>query len=780
MISFLAAILLATNADRIAGARSALEDGLPGVAISKLEGVPTGKRDAEFAVLLARAYVEGGHPSSAVDLLKLDPSRHGRDFWLAQAFAALGRPKEALDCYRSEKKTPAFPAEAVLGEAAMLRSLGRPDEAILALETMKHWPDAHLLCLAQFEEVEALLDLGRAVPAHTVLDTVVSGDSKDVARREFLTARALAMQGDDAGAIRLFDALAPVDEHMAVFSVEGQAEAMVRAGQIPAAEALIEGFLSKNSDIDGLEILFALLDRLYAGQTSTDPTELKRWAGEGSPSARRHLAAFYLAKFEARSGRDDRAERLLERAVEEGKNFPGRTLAVLELARLRLKQGRGGEALAFLPPLSVSPDADFLRGLALVLLGRQVEATQAFLSASASQALAEPALFNAAACEQGSQKNEAFQLFKKCFPESEHLDFLRLQEALLLSKASDPKAESLLAELASSRKNSIASAAVLALAEWKFQHGDLAGSRGELRRVSTMEGSDTARADALAIFLADDGAGAEEAIGLAEKFLLAHPGSPSECEVRMKLGELLYRKGDFAGARIQMESLARKWPGSAQELPALFLAAQAAARLQTQTSANDALALYEEVAVSSSPLALRARLDQAILKNIVGKPNEGLVILDRILTSSPDAEMRAAALMEKGKILLGSHDAGAGEAAIAVWKSLAADKALSPVWRNQALVRVGAAHEKFGNMDEAIATYYDVLKAGQSGPPEFFWFYKAGFGAARLLESAKRWDQAIRTYELIAAVNGPRREDAMARINKIRLENFLWEDKSSN
>ncbi|MEI6279328.1 MAG: tetratricopeptide repeat protein [Verrucomicrobiae bacterium] len=773
-------LLAATTSGQTPSARSALEDGLPGVAIRKLENVPPDKRDAESVLLLARAYVEDGHPSGAVELLKSKSGVPGKDFWLAQAFAALGQPDDALAGYRAAKKDPAFSNEAVLGEAGMLRSLGRPDDAIHVLKGTEDWPDPRLRLLAQFEEAEALLALGRSQEARAALNAMTPGDKPDVSRRDFLTARALAMSGDDAGAIRLFDALDPVDARMAVSAVIGQAEALTRTGHAPAAETLIEDFLSRNSDVAGMEILFALLDRNYTLQTSPSPAELKRWASDESSSARRQLAAFYLAKFESRLGREDRAEQLLGRAAEGAGENPNARMAAVDLAKIRLKQGRAADALALLPPLSASPDADFLRGLALAGLNQHEQAVRAFLSASSSGSLAESALFNASVCELGSHKQGAFELFKTRFPQSAKLDSLRLQEALLLAKARDPQAEYHLRGLAAREDSPIAGAAALALAEWKFQQHDVPGSRGELRRVSTLAGADPARADALAVFLADDGGAAEEAVKAAGKFLVAHPNSPPEPEVRMKLGEILYRKGDFAGARIQLESLAEKFPGSPQEFPALFLAAQAAARLQTQTSENDAMALYEEVAASNCPLALRARLEQAILKNILGKPNEGIVILDRILASNPDPEMRAAALMEKGKTLLGSTETGAGNAAVETWKSLAEDKSLSPAWRNQALVRIGAAYEKFGETDAAVASYYDVLKDGQTGPPEFFWFYKAGFSAARLLESVKRWDQAIRVYELIAAVSGPRGEEAAARINKIRLENFLWEDKPSN
>lgn len=775
MTPLLAFVLAAATADP--SARAALEDGLPGVAIRKLESVVPGKRDAESVLLLARAYVEGARPERAVEILK-PRSGAGRDFWLGQAFAALGRTDEALAAYRASKKDPALSAASRLGEAAALRRLGRPDDALAALASQPDWPTGHLRCLAELEKAEALIDAARPADARAVLDAIPQDESSgraDIARREFLAARSLAMSGDDAGAIRLFDALSPPDAHIAVASVLGQAEALVRTGQAPTAETLLEDFISKNPDVAGLDRLFVILDGIYSAQPSPSNSELKRWSGDERATSRRRLAEYYFAKMELRSGRQDRAERLLERAAEGDDRSPGTHMAELELGSIRIRQGRHAEALAILPRLAASPDADFLRGLALAGLGRAEEAVGAFYSASEDATLAEAALYNAAVCELGTPRRDAAGILAKRFPQSPKLELLGLQEAYLLARNGDPKAADRLAGLAASN-GPVAADAALALAEWKFERGDAEGARGELRRVSTMPGADAARADALAVFLADDGASGDEALAAAKKFLGTHPGSAPDPEVRMKLGEILFRRGDFAGARLALESLAGKYPGSPQEIPALFLAAQSAARLQSESSASDAILLYESVAVSGHPLALRARLEQAILKNILGKPAESLVILDRILTSNPDPETRAAVIIEKGKTQLGLPDPGASAAAIATWKSLAADKSLPPAWRNQAMVRIGAAQEKSGDPDAAIATYYDVIKSARTGPPEFFWFYKAGFNAARLFEAAKSWEQAIRVYELIAAVKGPRAEEALSRINKIRLENFLWED----
>ena len=77
----------------------------------------------------------------------------------------------------------------------------------------------------------------------------------------------------------------------------------------------------------------------------------------------------------------------------------------------------------------------------------------------------------------------------------------------------------------------------------------------------------------------------------------------------------------------------------------------------------------------------------------------------------------------------------------------------------------------------ALATFYRILEFNPSPdrPPEFFWFYKAGFNAARLLEEQQKWEAAAAIYEKLVAANGPRSEEANARLGQLRLEHFLWQ-----
>jgi tetratricopeptide (TPR) repeat protein len=353
---------------------------------------------------------------------------------------------------------------------------------------------------------------------------------------------------------------------------------------------------------------------------------------------------------------------------------------------------------------------------------------------------------------------------------------LKLQEAFAQVRSGNPEAAEALESLTNSKDSPTALKARLALAELKYQQLDIAGSRLELEKISTQ--SDLPRPAALRVFLRDTGEpeSEEATIEEARSFLQSHPNSESEPEVRLKLGELLYRKGDFAAARVELEALARNFPDNTNVTPALFLAAKSAARIPTSSAPDESMLLFEEVASVPGPLAHRARLEQAGIQSAVGKANESNVILDKILATDPTPDMKASALMEKGKNLytLGDTDPSAYKAAIEVWKQIAMENS-DPDWRNQALARIGTAQEKTGDLNAALASYYEVFKPAAGEPVEFFWFYKAGFAAAMILESRKDWPEAIRVYELMASMEGPRSLEAKNRIQQIRLENFIWD-----
>ena len=100
---------------------------------------------------------------------------------------------------------------------------------------------------------------------------------------------------------------------------------------------------------------------------------------------------------------------------------------------------------------------------------------------------------------------------------------------------------------------------------------------------------------------------------------------------------------------------------------------------------------------------------------------------------------------------------------------------MSAVWRNQALYKKAKALEQLGRQEEALATFYDVLNAPAPAEHEYFWFYKAGFDAARTYEKQENWKSAIGIYEKMVKLEGPRTAEAQGRLRQVRLEHFIWD-----
>jgi tetratricopeptide (TPR) repeat protein len=107
---------------------------------------------------------------------------------------------------------------------------------------------------------------------------------------------------------------------------------------------------------------------------------------------------------------------------------------------------------------------------------------------------------------------------------------------------------------------------------------------------------------------------------------------------------------------------------------------------------------------------------------------------------------------------------------------LASAKDVPVHWQNQALFKKGLCLEKRKERTAALETFYRVLENEKAAEKrrELFWFYKAGFNAARLLEDESKWESAAAIYDKLAAAGGSRSEEAKERLNRLRLEHFLW------
>ncbi len=770
---------------RIVEARRALEDGLPQVAIynlSQTSGREFARGEQATAdLLLARALFAAGRFGESATLLKKSGAA-GSDarFWLAEANAALNKPAEALPLYESLSQDERYSSQAAVGAARMLCALGRASEAAEVLSgLLKKSPatsgDAAL------ELAQIRLDAKDHAGAMSSLSSAEGLSPEQQQQAIYLTARALLASGQAAEAERKLKEIKDPPARLAASVAVTLAECRLQQQDAGDAERIMEGFIEENSRLPGLPDAFEALDRIYAHGGAASSAELRRWTADSRNGQRAALALFYLARNEARASKAEKSRQFFTDFLAQ---YPSHFLANearAELSASQIAVSQPQEALRTAKEGTGFRNS-FVRGQAEAALGQFKQAANSFLQAAGAPELEMAALENAAVCALLSGTSEsANPAMRRLLTRPDFhsvVERIRFLEAMREASDRSPTSADLLHKIADS-DSSYAQRARLALAELADIQSEVEEARASLRRISSDDSATKERTEYLAIFVADDGNRESEAeiIKLAENFMNTYPSSRFEPQVRMKWGEILYRRGDYLNARGQFSALAERFPDSPLAEKAIFLSAQAMARSLNPSEMEEAIEVFEQVVKSGGPLSLKARLAQASLLNALKRPKEALGVLDKILDSNPDPNLRYAVIVEKGDTFFaqGAEDPDNYKAAIAAWRQISSDAKAPKVWSHQALAKMGAAYEKLGNTDAALDCYYGVFSEGQKGGPEFFWFYRAGFDAGRLLESQRLWKEAIAVYEKIGSVDGPRAEEARERVNRLRLENFIWD-----
>lgn len=363
---------------------------------------------------------------------------------------------------------------------------------------------------------------------------------------------------------------------------------------------------------------------------------------------------------------------------------------------------------------------------------------------------------------------------------------MRLEQALTQAEKGDKgAARSFQQFIHDFPKNPRVSEAWVGLAELSFHSSPphLEEARKNLAHAANANPTAAAkeRADYLRIWIEEASGGNEaQVIELAKKFLEQHEAEPFAPEVRMKLAELYYRRQDFANAQTQFEIIAKQHPGDSLAERALFFAAESAMSSMGEHALDRAIVLFDQVVQGNGELRWAARNEQAVIERKLGKPKDALALYDEVLKSNAGAAEKREALCGKGDIFLemSATDPANYQRAIEIYDRLASDKEAPIHWRNQALFKKGLCLEKNNDRAGALAAFYKILEDDTSSEQrrELFWFYKAGFNAARLLEEDSKWESAAAIYDKLVASGGTRSEEAKARLNNLRLEHFLWTD----
>lgn len=787
-------------------AKSAVSERLPQVSAALLrtqiqqEQDPVRRR--ELTRRLVALLVSGGRFDEAVAVATTadatqDPSLA---YWKAVALTGTGEYSAAGETLSkliaSKAAVPGISADRIaLLRARVLRGSGDSEGALRALSEVS--PDSSLAEDVLLEKGADLLALGRTEECLALIQTSAFASDEGKASAAYLKALASWRAGNVSEARKLFAAVPPATSWMASASTLGAALCLGTSKKEAQGIAAIEKYLEGVDESPLLGEHFLLLERFQGALPQADTTSLRKWAADYTHPVRAKYAAYYLAKSELRLGHAKAGERLLEEFILKYPDDPLSDQARLIAASGKLSAGKYPEVLVLAAdrptaPSSMRAKLAYVKGLALASSRRNPEAVDAFKEAAVlDSSLASDSLFNQAVLVastgrgslDASENAHAIAAMNAGKPSEE----MKFQIALDLARRGESSGAALLGEVAdNSADPAIKSRARLAAAELNMKSGKGEAADTDLAKAVRENSGEPEREEYLAVFLKDTGrkADAVSVIRVAREFLKAHPESHFVPEVRLKLAESLLSSGDVQGARVEFEELAASSGGTDLGRRALFLAAHSASRSMDPASIDDSLMLLERVAGSAGndQLAWQARLQEGALKNAQNLPVEALAIYDKILSSGgengPDAEIRAAALMASAdtRHQLGATDPEQEREAVKAWRQLAADPSLPLRWRNQALCKSGLVLEKLGEGDPALAAYYEAFKNPRESDPEQRWHDKAAFEAARLLVTRKQWNDAATLYGQIISEGGTRAGEARARLSKLKLENFLWEN----
>jgi len=812
-ISFLTGIVCGvsplTRADvssEIAQASAPTAEGVPEVAVVRLQSLLNKNlTEAERRAVvekLAQAQMAANRPEDTLVLLA-DPGLRDLPwarFWRAQALATDQRWTEALPLYEElTNETSPFQKAAIFGCGETLRALGKRSEALAKFLVLVH--DKEWATRAQLRAAELCIQSGDATEARRLLEQMQPNSIPERRERRVLRGRLELILHRPERAIGMFQAILkrPVGTPHSILlaALFGIAEAHLQLKTPEIGDDVLERFIDQHHADRDLPLVFAKLDELYRAERKPSRNELERWVRRPE-QPRRTIARWYLARLEIRAGRRERARELFADLRRTASNSSATAPALLEFAEFEIDDRHFDEALAILDdarPLHPDPSLlsriDFVSAQAHYLARRFDTATAAFEQiAHRDSPWVNAALFNASSGWLQLGNHARFvadynELEQKGGNEQSRAD-LRLEEGLIQAAKHDKKAAASLERFIHDfPKNRRVSEAWVALAELAFHsspprmeeaHQDLNHVAESMPTAAAAE-----RADYLRIWV-EEAAGTDESkvIELAKRFIEQHGQSPFAPEVRMKLAELYYRRQDFANAQTQFEIIAQQNPNDALAEKALFFAAQSAMSSMGEHTLDRALVLFDQVVQKNGTMRWAARNEEAVIERKLGKPNDALTLYDEVLKSDADASEKREALCGKGDIFFeaGATDPTNYQRAIEAYEQLAADKEGSIHWRNQALFKKGLCLEKKADRAGALATFYKILE-DESRPGErreLFWYYKAGFNAARLLEEDSKWESAVAIYDKLVAAGGNRSEEAKARLNNIRLEHFLWTD----
>ena len=140
--------------------------------------------------------------------------------------------------------------------------------------------------------------------------------------------------------------------------------------------------------------------------------------------------------------------------------------------------------------------------------------------------------------------------------------------------------------------------------------------------------------------------------------------------------------------------------------------------------------------------------------------------------------MRRQVLCARGEILVAQNASpNAVAEGLASFDQVANDPKMPASWRQEAMVLKGTSLEQLKRADEALEVWYSVLnEPPATAADDDYWFHRAGEKALRMLDTRRKYQEAVSIAGKMARAPGPRGLAAAELVNQLALKYGIWLD----
>lgn len=811
---------------RYQAALATLKKGLYGQCVSHLEKAleEKGRTENEKAVLnalLGETLVRQGKPAEALVVMKNLPNGVLSPYWQGLALLKLGRFSASVPYFGEigmNDTEYAIPSREALAVAAR----GMNDAALLnlSLDDLIDAGEGATAVQAMLAKAEWLLGNSRTEEAEGLIKRVLSAcEGKSEWKRiglfaELLKARLQAQQGEFSQAAELCKEIAVRQgtptlirdlarlEQSSVYELrektrQGSEDLQDDDETDGQSEEVLLHLIAGTPDSPLLPEAFRRLSARNAFEMPLNRAKLIEWS-KGSETMRTSLALLFLAKSYKERGELGEALACVHLCAAEFAESKATQELIQEGVTWLLDEGRDEEAEELLKQVNPpTPRSLCEKGILAWRNGKKEESLRAFKAAlsisdeTAYRTLAENVCIAALAVNEKTTVDEIIEneakhpavhaalLYEKArymasvhdedaldalrnveelYPDSPEAELSRMEQArLLLDKDSSLAASKLEAISADKTKN------------WAWQE--------QLRLISLkIETAERMR---------DIGEAWHKPEDLVRLALQQDFPKEEKARLALKLSAIFFHAGNYEAVLNEMEHFRTEYSSSPLKAASLYLAAQAAERLQTASGLERALAMYRACAAIPGDFSVPASVAQAMLAIRLGEYREADDLLDALAAKQASLKDDVAAAVLSARAA--SAEMTAADDKVKLQKAVdfcneALKKHIPSARRYALLLQRSRLYEKMGDTEAALADCNAVLTSNtfehqETNHKTCRLYEQAGIVAISLLIKKGDIEQAIALADDLAARAGESAKQAEDMARRLRLRLLMKDDE---